>query len=89
MQGNLMNDTKCPLCKNTGKLSPRTRDGEDWNCPTCGEYFISGTSLAIIKYDDVKPFIPEIIKWIDGQHNNGIKNPEITSDILYTLTEPK
>ena len=84
-----MNDTKCPLCGNTGELFARTRDGEDWDCPKCGEYFISGTSLAIIKYDDVKSFIPEIIKWIDEQHINGIKNPEVTSDVLYEIAEPK
>lgn len=73
-------EIKCPLCQSEAVLLPITRDGQDIDCPKCGSYFISGTMLSCLEYDDVKPNLLTISSWITNQNKiEHVKRPEITT----------
>lgn len=82
-----MQISKCPLCATDAELYPRTRDGEEYNCPKCGKYFISGTALAMLQYDDVKPLIVDVTQWLQVKYASGENTPEITSEVLWLMSE--
>ena len=45
-----MADTNCPVCRGLVKVwqeGPGTRDGNSYDCPACGEYFISRSAMAM------------------------------------------
>lgn len=78
----------CPLCNNKAAKYPRVRDGETFDCENCGKYFLSGTSITILKFEEVRHIIPKVSSWIKKKHQNkDLDCVDITSMILYEIEE--
>ncbi len=86
-----MNDkNNCPICNSQMEVFPKIEDGEDINCSKCGKFFISGSTLALFRYDDVKIHLPKISSWISEQNKIfGIKRPSIFTDTFERIINQK
>jgi ribosomal protein S27AE len=45
----LMDDETCPHCSGHATLLPKHGDREDWECPRCGAFSLSGTDKAMLR----------------------------------------
>lgn len=75
----------CEVCSvETAKTNPSGFDGIHKNCPRCGEFRISGTTLSIMGQELGKEHRAVLSGWVRNQNALG-SVPLITSDNLKTI----
>lgn len=70
---------RCYICEKQAVEAPRAGDGENIDCPECGEYAISGTAVAMLRRD-VRVFnLARSREWLAEERAQGQQRPLINS----------
>lgn len=62
---------KCFICSTESSEVPSVGDYTQLACPTCGEYKISGTAIALFKERHWKFNVGEARRWLASQQGSG------------------
>lgn len=70
---------RCYICDTQAVEAPRTGDGENIDCPECGEYAISGTAVSML-LKDLRVFnLARSREWLAEERAQGQPRPLINS----------
>src|SRR5687767_11354658 len=85
----MANTAKCPVCQVQASFRPITADLNNWACPRCGDFSITGSAHSMLQGRPLS--IPAAVSgWIRLQNSQGT-TPEFDSsnlDSLRVLSKP-